>query len=478
MSRSEQAVVLGAGIAGLLAARALTDTHDHVTIIERDRLPDGADIDGAGARRGVPQGAHAHMLMPRGAAAVELLLPGLLDELTRTGAVRVEPLVDLRAIIGGRRLLQTPIGGTAVQASRPFLERHVRERVRGLPGVELIDECDAVGLFTDESASRVTGVRVLHRAPSSAAESIPAALVVDATGRGSRVPAWLTALGFERPAEDRPPVDVGYASCLLRVPPGADVEASVMVGPVAGHARGMAFVAVEGGQRLLTLFGIGRANHPPVDVEGFLAFAAAVAPPDVAAVIRAAVINTAGPPSGIARFRYPAYQRRHYGRLRRLPDGLLVAGDALCSFNPIYAQGMTVAAVEALELRRCLAAGRSGLAHRYFTAVDRVVRPAWRMGLDSDLALPEVTGNRWFGTRLSNAYTARLLARAEHDPVVARQVGRVLGLLDAPTTLARPAILRRALPAGGRLSGRIFGRIFGRSSTGPPTTTGVGRMSS
>jgi 2-polyprenyl-6-methoxyphenol hydroxylase-like FAD-dependent oxidoreductase len=458
MQRNGHAVVLGAGFAGLLAARALTDTHDHVTIIERDGFRDGDD-----PRRGVPQGAHTHSLMPRGALAVDELLPGVLDELTRAGAVPVEPLVDLRAIIGGRRLLHTPVGASAVQASRPFLERHVRERVRELPGVELRYACDVVGLLAGEHGTRITGVRVLRRAPGSAEESIPADLVVDATGRGSRTPVWLEGLGYDRPTEERPKVDLGYASRYLRLAPGADLEASVMVGPVPGNARGMVFNAVEGGLRLLTLAGIGRANHPPADDEGFLAFATAVAPPDVAAAIRAAE-----PTTGITAYRYPAYQRRHYRRLRRFPDGLLVAGDALCSLSPIYAQGMTVAAVEALELRRCLAGERAGLARRYFAAVDRIVHRAWQMGLGSDLSLPEVEGRRTLEIRLMNAYMARLIALAERDPVVARQLGRVIGLLDAPASLARPATLCRVLLA--RTSAPVRGRTA-------PTSSAVRRVS-
>jgi 2-polyprenyl-6-methoxyphenol hydroxylase-like FAD-dependent oxidoreductase len=238
-----------------------------------------------------------------------------------------------------------------------------------------------------------------------------------------------------------------------------------MVGPVPGHARGMAFNAVEGGLRLLTVAGIGRANHPPADDERFLTFADSVAPPDVAAAIRAAE-----PATGIVTYRYPAYQRRHYRRLHRFPDGLVVTGDALCSFSPIYAQGMTVAALEALELRRCFADGRVGLARRYFVAVDRLVHDAWQMGLGSDLTLPEVEGKRTPGIRLKNTYMARVLAAAEHDPVVARRLGRVIGLLDAPTSLARPAILRRVLLARGAYAPR-------RSTTAPATTGAVGQVS-
>lgn len=435
MQRGGHAVVLGAGIAGLLAARTLTDFHDRVTIIERDRLPE-ANI----PRRGAPQGGHAHVLQPRGGQVLDELLPGVLDDLTRAGAVPVEPLVDLRAIIGGRQLAGIPIGVAGVQASRPFLERHVRERVRNLPGIELIDERDVVGLLADRDGGRVTGVRVLRRAPSSAEEALPADLVVDATGRGSRTPVWLEALGYQRPAEERPRIDVGYGSRHLRLPPGGDVEPSVLVGPVPGNARGMGFNAIEGGVRLLTLAGIGRANHPPADDEGFLAFVDSVAPPQVAALIRAAE-----PMTEIITYRYPSYQRRHYSRMQHFPDGLLVAGDALCSFSPIYAQGMTVAALEALELRRCLTDGRTELARRYFPAVDRIVHGAWQMGIGSDLALPEVEGKRTSGIRVMNAYMDRLLAAAEHDPVVARQFGRVVGLLDAPTALTRPAILRHVL---------------------------------
>jgi hypothetical protein len=210
-----------------------------------------------------------------------------------------------------------PIGVPAVQASRPFLEGHVRARVRALPGVAIIDGCDVVGLRVGDSGARVREVRIMHRAPGSAEEAVGADLVVDAMGRGGRTPAWLESFGYERPAEDAPRVDVGYASRYLRLPHGYDgIEKTVGVGPVPGRPRGMIMVAVEGGRRLLTLAGFSAAHRPPTDAEGFLAFAATVAPPDVVNAIRAAE-----PLSDIASYRYPSYQRRHYSGCVAFPTG-------------------------------------------------------------------------------------------------------------------------------------------------------------
>jgi 2-polyprenyl-6-methoxyphenol hydroxylase-like FAD-dependent oxidoreductase len=429
------AVVLGAGIAGLLTARVLADSYDRVTVVERDRLT------GPGARRGVPQGRHAHVLMPRGSQVLEELLPGILTDLVAAGALRVEPLTDFRAIASGRALLRVPIGASAVQASRPFLERHIRDRVRALDGVEVIDDCDVVGLLTDDRAGRVTGARIVRRAPGSAEECLAADLVVDALGRGGRTPAWLEILGYPRPVEECPRVDVGYATRLLRLAPGTTgVDPTVLVGPVPGHARGMVLQAVEDGAHLLTLAGFGPAHRPPLDPAGFLAHAATVAPPDILAAIA-----DADPLTGVAGYRYPAYQRRRYERLRRFPPGLLVVGDALCSFSPVYAQGMTVAALQAAALRACLRTGPDRLASRFFRAAAKVVDGPWRLAVGADLALPEVAGRRGLADRVLAAYTDRVLAAAERDAVVSRQFMRVTTMLDAPGRLLGPTILRRVL---------------------------------
>jgi 2-polyprenyl-6-methoxyphenol hydroxylase-like FAD-dependent oxidoreductase len=436
----QHAVVLGAGIAGLFTAAVLAETYERVTIVERDPLPTAGQ-----GRRGVPQGRHAHALMPRGTRLLDDLFPGIVAELIAAGAVPAEPLVDFRLRVGGRVLRQVPIGVPAVQASRPFLEGYVRNRARALCGVEVIDCCDVVGLVTAENNERVCGARVIRRAAGSAEEILPADLVVDAMGRGGRTPAWLAALGYPRPPQEEFRVGVAYASRYLRLPPGAgSLEKTIGVGPVPGRPRGMMMLAVEGDRRLLTLAGFTEDHRPPTDPEGFLAFAETIAPPDALAAIRAAE-----PLSDIAAYRYPSYLRRHYQRLRRFPDGLLVTGDALCSFSPIYAQGMTVAAMQATALRRCLRRGPDGLARRYFRTAARIVAGPWRMAVGADLALPEIEGRRTPAIRLLNAYSERVIAAAEHDATTARQFMRVTGLLDAPASLLRPGVLRRALrPAG------------------------------
>ena len=241
----EHAVVIGASMAGLLAARVLADAYERVTVIERDRLPVGIE-----ARRGVPQGAHAHTLLPRGQACLEELLPGIVAELIAAGAPTYAAMNEMRVVLGGHPFARAELGARSLIASRPLLEGHVRRRVRALANVELRDRIDALGLEPGADGQRIAGVRVLSRADSSAAETLQADLVVCATGRGARVPAWLEALGHPRPVEQRLAVDVGYATRHLRLPAGAlDGDRLVLVGPrpeLAAHA-----VSLRSGGRAL-----------------------------------------------------------------------------------------------------------------------------------------------------------------------------------------------------------------------------------
>jgi 2-polyprenyl-6-methoxyphenol hydroxylase-like FAD-dependent oxidoreductase len=424
-STNERAVVIGAGLGGLLAAHVLADRFEQVTVIERDALP-AADE----PRRAVPQGRHCHTLLPSGQLCLEQLLPGILAELVAGGAPTYRAMGELCCVAGGHQLARGDSGRQAVLASRPFLEGHVRRRLG--ENVAIQDRCDVVGLL---AAERITGVRLLRRAPGSAAEELPADLVVAATGRGARLPAWLEDLGYPRPAEERLDIDIVYATAPLRLPggaPGGDKMVLVFAQPEL--PRGMFLFAEENDRWRLSVYGYG-GHHPPTDPDGFLDCAASLAPPAVAAAIRAAE-----PPAAVAAHRIPANVRRRY---ERLPAGLLPFGDAICAFNPVYGQGMTVAAREALALRDCL--GRPGLQRRFLRAAARAIDDAWTLATGADLAQPTVAGPRPARVRLVNAYLRRLHAAAERDPVLALAFINVVAMIERPRRLLNPGLLARVL---------------------------------
>jgi 2-polyprenyl-6-methoxyphenol hydroxylase-like FAD-dependent oxidoreductase len=430
-----RAVVLGGSIAGLLAARVLADRYEEVTVVDRDTLP----VDAA-ERRGVPQGRHAHALLARGQQVLEELFPGFTAELAARGAPIGDVLGDVRMHLSGHRLRQTHTGLIAVSVSRALLESGVRARVRALPGVVFIERCDAVGLTSTPDARRITGARVLRRADGSTEEILRADLVVDATGRGSRAPIWLEAHGYQRPPEERMPIDLGYATCTYRLPPDAlGGDLASLVAPTPAHPRGGVLARLEGNRWMLTLAGV-LGDHPPVDPEGFLDYARSLQFRD----IYDSVVD-AGPLDHPIAFRFPRSMRRRYEQLARFPAGFLLIGDSLCSLNPIYGQGMSVAALQALTLGRHLGRHTTPPAHQLVRDIARVADAPWLMVVGGDLAFPGVDGHRSRVLRLTGAYIARLHAGAAHDATLARAFARVSGLVDPPEALLRPTVTLRVL---------------------------------
>jgi len=460
----DHAVVLGAGIAGLVAARVLADGYQRVTVVERDRLTDSMKD-----RRGIPQARHVHLLVREGTRILDELFPDLIEEMVVGGLPMIQDLTELRFAPGGHPLLLSgrPEQPFICQSSRSYLEGHLRARIRALPGVEIIDNCEGIGPLTSPTRDRVTGVRILHREDGGAEQTIDTDLIVDATGRGSRTPAWLETIGYPKPDEEKLEIQLKYASRHLRLGPGALGDRKlVAMGAQPARPTGFVLAAQEGDRWILTAIGYDN-HHPPIDPAGFIAFVEAIAPPDIVDAIRAAE-----PLDDIVAHRFPANVRRRYDRLHRFPGGLLVFGDAICSLNPSYALGMSVAMQQAKALRDSLDGGDRHLARRFFRAAAKSVDRAWMITVGGDLALPQVRGPRPFSVRIVNAYLNRVMAAAERDTVLADRFFRVAGLEDPPARMFRLDTAFRAI-AGGRRHSRLpaVGALTETSAlTGPEGT--------
>ncbi|ORW86758.1 2-polyprenyl-6-methoxyphenol hydroxylase-like oxidoreductase [Mycobacterium sp. IEC1808] len=435
----ERAVVLGASMGGLLAARVLADFFETVTVFERDELTNDPVN-----RRGVPQGRHVHALLPRGARVLDELFPGLLDELLAAGAPvwNDGDLSKAYLSYSGHRMLSSGVvtGDYTEMAlympSRPLLECHVRRRLRRLGNVTIHAGHDVSELTAAADRGRITGVRVVDRA-GGAPQEFAADLVMDAMGRGAHTPALLENLGYGRPAEDHIIMHTTYVSQPLRIPPGTLREKMAVISPAPGRPRGMFLVGYERDTWIFTVYALA-GHEPPRDLPGMLSYAEDYGPAHLLAAVRA------GEPLGpVVQHRMPSSQWRRYDKMRRLPDGLLACGDAICSFNPIYGQGMTVAALDAVALRDCLRRGVRDLPRRYFRDTAKTIGQAWRTGATSDLTFPEVRGRRTPSMRITNRLVESVLAASESDTMVGTQFFRVTGLLDPPTRLLRPSFLYR-----------------------------------
>lgn len=436
----QRALVLGGSIAGLLAARVLAEAYRHVLVVDRDQL-----LGVRSPRRGVPQGPHVHGLLARGQQILEDLFPGFTRDAITAG-IPTGDLGELRWFFGGRRTRPASTGLVCVSATRPLLESRIRDRTTGLDNVELWDGCDVLGLTTTPDGRRVTGAWVQR--PAGAAEVAAADLVIDATGRGSRTPAWLAELGYPRPAEQRVKIDLTYTTRRYRLASEDVLNGDLSINPVSSptHPRGAFFSRIEDGQCILSLTGV-LGDRAPTDPAGFLEFVRGLPVPDVYDVIR-----DAEPVDEPVSIRYPASVRRRYERLDRFPDGLLVIGDAACSFNPVYGQGMTVAALEAMVLRERLRSGTVPQPRRWHRDIAAVINTPWEISAGGDLAFPEVPGRRTIKTRMMSAYMARLQAAAARDGQVTRTFMRVAGLVDPPQELVKPRMVYRVLRNGGRVA--------------------------
>jgi 2-polyprenyl-6-methoxyphenol hydroxylase-like FAD-dependent oxidoreductase len=428
----EHAVVIGGSIAGLLAARVLANHFDQVTVVERDMISHAPE-----PRRGVPQGRHAHALLVRGKEVIETFFPGLTDDLIRDGATLVRGKGKLAWHHGRGWRIQYDSDLSFLSLSRPLLETGVASRVLVIPNVTVREQTSAEGLVLEERHT-VRGVRLLSR-PTHQAAVMDASLVIDASGRGSAMPRWLQSVGFPVPRTEVLPVPVTYATCIFEQRSPAPEWRTLVISGAPARRAGFVF-AIEGGRWLVTLASF--FDEPaPKDLEEFMSVAQSLAVPDIYEVIRGC-----RPVSGIVHYRFSGSQRRYYEALNGFPEGLLVLGDALCSFNPVYGQGMAVSAIEAERLD--IALGRSKLAggvepdfaRHWFQSISSVVDTAWDAISLEDHRFPELSTDRPLRLRALQWYMDQVQEATYRSPQVTEQFYRVMSFLDPPARLFRPRI--------------------------------------
>ena len=427
------AIVIGASMGGLLAARALADYYGQVIIVERDALPEGYE-----PRKGVPQGRHTHGLLARGREVLEDLLPGFTEEMVAQGATPGDIADKVLWFNHGFYLCSAPSKLLGLAISRPMLEGSVRRRVLQLRNVRLLERCAVLEPMIDPTRGRVTGVRVQSQSGSDGAQTMNSDLVVDASGRGSFSPAWLDAWGYPKPREELIKIDLGYATRQYRrLPEHLHGMMGAIIAACPPDWRFGAILAQEGDRWIATLGGY-LGDHAPTDDTGFVDFARSLPKPEIFDVIR-----HAEPICPLMPYHFSANLRRHYEELSRFPAGFLVFGDALCSFNPVYGQGMTVACVEAVALRDCLAAGTQEIAKRFFRAASQLIDIPWQIAVGSDLQHARVEGMRTTQVRFINWYIAKLYHAAQDDAVLATRFLEVANLMRQPTALLDPRIAFR-----------------------------------
>lgn len=434
----QHAVVIGASVAGMLAAKALSAHFDRVTLIERDLLPDSADL-----RKGLPQAPHAHALLARGLQTIDRLFPDLVQDLVAHGAFWAETAADVYWHQFGATRLRTEIGLKGLLFGRPLLDWRMRTHLSRERRIRIRSGCRVKDLYLSPDQRQVTGLLIESIGSGSLSELVTADLVVDCGGRGSQTAQWLEEHGFGKVpiAEIRAKVD--YVSALYkRQPTGPDWKVCMISTTPPETSLGIA-MAIEDDQWILTLqtmFG----EPIPQDHAEILAFVRALPRPELYEAVR-----TAEPIGPIHRFSTPSNLRRHYERMAHLPEGLVVLGDAACAFNPRYGQGLSVAAMSVDVLAHCLADQPSGtvvgLARRFPKRLSPVLDQAWQVATGEDLRFPQVEGPRPVPLKLINAFLIKLFQLLSVDREALTAFLQVQHMLAPVTVLLKPRIIWRAL---------------------------------
>lgn len=449
------AVVIGGSVAGLCTARVLSDHFDHVTVLDRDVYPANTRD-----RAGVPQGRHVHALLVRGRRELNRLFPDFDRLMLEHGAHEIDFGNDFAALRTWGWERRSPTGMLTLFASRHLIESTLRGLFRKLANVELREQTSVTGLgLSPSSPRRVDRVYLLSSRAGGGSDVLPADLVVDASGRTSRAPDWLRALGIHPPRETVVDAHAGYSSRWYQAPApealphdwwwkGIWLDLKLPRHPVAG-----VLFPVEGNRWTVTLAGVAK-RYPPRTEADFTATLDQLRSPILADAIR-----MAEPISSVYAYRQMANRFRHYEKWSEQLDGFVAVGDSVCAFNPVYGQGMTTGALSALIMDECLKRRDptcEGLSRSFFTAQARVQADAWDLATGADFGFPDTDGERPVGLRITGLYMAALFTAAIDDMRLRRQVGEVLQMLKPPSSLFSPFVAARV--ARGMLRGRMRGK--------------------
>jgi 2-polyprenyl-6-methoxyphenol hydroxylase-like FAD-dependent oxidoreductase len=439
MTKQSHAIVIGGSIAGMLAARVLSERFDRVTILDRDDIPNNSE-----ARNGVPQGRHLHLLLERGQRIMEELFPTLGDDLSKTGAPLLRWGLDSIFISPGGESSRFDSGIRTHLTSRVSLEHLIRQRLHEIRNIEWCLQSQVDSLIHESDC--VLGVVIRNR-KNQEIESLLADLLVDASGRESKSPEWLQSLGYEEPTESKVDAFIGYATRWYEIPEGFKPDwksIAISTNIAENNLRAGGMFLVEGNKAIVTLQGTNK-DYPPTEDEAYLAFAKSLQAPQLYDFIR-----QAKPLSPIYGYRRTHNRIRHYEKLSRRPENFIVIGDAYCAFNPIYGQGMTTAAMEAMALRKLLKAYSTshleGFATKFQQAISKVIESPWLMATSEDLRYPLTEG----GTvtlllKVMQHYSGWLTEVSVHDRVLGKAFMEMMNLRITGLDLLRPNILARVL---------------------------------
>lgn len=431
-TRNGHAIVIGGSTAGILSARVLADHYERVTIVEHDPFPDGSS-----PRKGVPQGKHLHVLLMRGRLILEHFFPGITTELVKSGAIALDVTQDLAWLTPAGWAVRFPSDLAILGCSRDVVDWQLLKRLGAHSGVRFLERHVACGLTG--TRSRVTGV-TLKPLDRASVENWKADIVVDASGRASRTPQWLEGLGVPRVEEEVVDAYLGYSSRMFRRESDFlrdDWRALYLQPAPPDRPRGGAIFPVENGRWVVTLIG-GNKDYPPHNEQGFMSFAERVGDP-----VFLEILKTLKPVSPISTFRATGNRMRHFERVKPWPEGIAILGDAACAFNPVYAQGVTMAALGAQTLSDWLRSPEKASFQEMLAHVNEV---PWLLATSEDFRY-EHTKGLYPGqtTRLLHNYVDRVVALSTREVKVRRRFAEVLHLLKPVTSLFEPRILLKVL---------------------------------